>query len=175
MEVSAEPNTEGGTVGNEEPTVDNKEIRCLMCGTKYLNVSALKRHVKSFHEGGSKQCDICDRFFKSEEALLKHKRRHLGYTCDVCDKSFASNESLKVHRFKFHKKASDTEKEGSKSKNKKSKKSNQDSESATGKDPEVSEIQDPQPVDLVSEEEEVSPQEENGDSASATVIDIDMY
>jgi len=49
----------------------------------------------------SLSCDVCDKSFKVNGALIVHQRTHTGerpYSCNGCDKSFNQNSILTKHR-----------------------------------------------------------------------------
>ena len=51
-------------------------------------------------------CDVCDRLFQSQEALMKHMDEVHGnpctYKCDICEKTFLSKEALGKHMPEQH-------------------------------------------------------------------------
>ena len=51
-------------------------------------------------------CDVCDRLFQSQEALMKHMDEVHGnpctYKCDICEKTFLSKEALGKHMLEQH-------------------------------------------------------------------------
>ena len=54
--------------------------------------------IKSF------QCEMCDKFFKTNQELKIHLVTHTGikkYNCEICHKLFGHNSSLRKH-LKIH-------------------------------------------------------------------------
>ena len=140
-----------------------EEVKCNVCDIKFSNVSALKRHVRKFHENKSIKCHQCGKFFKTEADLESHKTLHRGFECEVCGTSFSNNNSLRTHRWRYHKKS----KEGSAS----GTNDNEASVADKSKEEAAKSVCHVENVETPDESDSIT---EDSDSAEK-VIDIDMY
>ena len=82
----------------------HKNVICETCKKTFASTVTLKVHIKSVHEGISREiCDICKMTFKSSRNLRRHMERlHFklqskNSVCEICKKSFLRNCSLKEH------------------------------------------------------------------------------
>lgn len=69
-----------------------KRYKCSYCQKQFYHRYNHKSHIQLVHETG-KVCPICDRLFKTEGELVKHK----CVKCTICDKHFKSNLDMKTH------------------------------------------------------------------------------
>jgi len=73
---------------------------CDKCNYIASNVSDLKKHVKSIHEGVKYPCNQCSSKFTDQSSLRQHIRSiHEGvhYACDQCSSKFTKMFKLKQH------------------------------------------------------------------------------
>ncbi|XP_056457759.1 zinc finger protein Xfin isoform X1 [Gadus chalcogrammus] len=89
-------------------TVPPKGGHCSRCNTNFHSIISLVFHQRS---GACKlavkpvRCNICLRWFGTEDGLQKHLLTHKQSQtvhCDVCQGSYSSLKSLKNHRRKIH-------------------------------------------------------------------------
>lgn len=79
-----------------------KALKCQVCGEEFEKQTKLKKHLKSHGVNLIKyQCDVCEKFFNVESALIVHKRKHTGekpHTCDQCGRMFSQIGNLNRHK-----------------------------------------------------------------------------
>ncbi|KAK0152773.1 Zinc finger and SCAN domain-containing protein 2 [Merluccius polli] len=90
-------------------TVPPKGSHCSRCNTHFPSIISLVFHQRS---GACKlavkpvRCNICLRWFGTEDGLQKHVLTHnkqsQTFHCDVCQGTYSSLKSLKNHRRKIH-------------------------------------------------------------------------
>ena len=92
-------------------SIHEEKKSCLICVTDFLGSIALKRHIKSVHEGKEpNSCKICDQVFSKYLCLKRHietvhggKKQSLK--CSECDRvTFRDKSDLKLHMARVHKK-----------------------------------------------------------------------
>ena len=79
---------------------------------KFVDPSALRRHIKRFHNETNVcnpyVCRLCKKQFKVKKDLKKHLMVHIPRKqrelkkCNQCDSEFVSNSCLQRHNKKFH-------------------------------------------------------------------------
>ena len=82
-------------------------IRCSICNKQYSSWPGLNYHKKSFHEGNTRNCQQCDKKFKTPESLSAHMNVHTDaqrqmYACDVCGDQFTTKGYIKIHKEAQH-------------------------------------------------------------------------
>ena len=78
----------------------DRTFNCKQCPSHYNQISHLKRHIKSIHEGVKYECNQCDHLFKTKDALKTHfqsKHEGVNYACDKCDYQASEKNALKDH------------------------------------------------------------------------------
>ena len=73
---------------------------------KFIYEFSVINHIKSTFHYKDFTCDICDKYFSSEEGLEKHKqsKNHNdnyvcdSLTCEFCNKSFLSEQAKENHQ-----------------------------------------------------------------------------
>ncbi|XP_072036821.1 uncharacterized protein [Amphiura filiformis] len=81
-----------------------KMVPCPLCQKKFTSMTYVNKHLKS-HKENTHLCDECDKSFKTQEALDKHKRLHTGQgllVCQFCGKKMNGKSSLDRHE-RLHK------------------------------------------------------------------------
>lgn len=78
---------------------------CQLCGKCFNTIGNLKQHILT-HKGARFKCCICDKAYKSRQAVrehyrLAHSNNRYAYTCAQCNKSFTVKASL-THHLKIH-------------------------------------------------------------------------
>ena len=87
----------------------NEMWKCLICNKNYSSKQHLKRHLRSFHEGGkSLSCGKCDGQFENKRELKQHILTvHNGkkvYRCSICRACFSCSSMIKTHLVSVHEK-----------------------------------------------------------------------
>ena len=74
-------------------------------GSSSSSSDVAKSLVSSHHSQGF-ECpyDNCDKVYRCQSSVLRHKKQHEGctYVCDCCSKKFTRKDNLKVHERKHH-------------------------------------------------------------------------
>ncbi|XP_072037374.1 uncharacterized protein [Amphiura filiformis] len=76
-----------------------KVVPCPLCSKKFISLRYVNKHIKT-HKEKTHICDECDKSFKTQEALDKHKRLHTGQgllVCQFCGKKMNGKSSLDRH------------------------------------------------------------------------------
>ena len=58
------------------------------------------QHTKGVKRKRARECDVCEKVFRSPSALAIHMRTHTKekpYECDVCEMRFSDASNFKVH------------------------------------------------------------------------------
>ena len=82
-----------------ETHLDIRRHSCEICGIKCLRKSHLKVHMLT-HRQRTVECKLCDKKFKSEDAMKLHSRIHTreaSVTCPICNISITQPSYLKIH------------------------------------------------------------------------------
>lgn len=61
--------------------------------------------MKSHNEAKPYECEICQRGFKMQSNLERHKILHTGemrFCCSYCGKTFTQNDNLQLHVRTYH-------------------------------------------------------------------------
>ncbi|KAK7493836.1 hypothetical protein BaRGS_00014977 [Batillaria attramentaria] len=90
-------------IGNQH--AGEKAVECDICGDKFFNSKALKRHRTLVHNKPHGMCHICGKHFKYAHTLKEHIRAHTGikgFVCELCGKSFVRLSNLCDHRRRDH-------------------------------------------------------------------------
>ena len=76
-----------------------KQFKCELCGDGFTRKNDVKRHTKLIHDKPrSFQCDICLKYFLSEDDLINHKGKHQkDFRCCVCNHNFGKSEYFDNH------------------------------------------------------------------------------
>jgi hypothetical protein len=86
-------------IGAESKTTDEK-LACKICDESFMNSIELEHHVTQCR-GGLFVCDICDKAFRLQKSLAKHKHGHSGthqtLSCPECGKMLATRSTLREH------------------------------------------------------------------------------
>ncbi|XP_026325466.1 zinc finger protein 782-like [Hyposmocoma kahamanoa] len=93
---------------HKDDSGENKETKCMMCGTSFRNSPALERHVAG--QNGTcnpdlRPCVHCGESFVSVELLEDHARCHQKdktVKCIECDRVFAHARSFSIHHQRVH-------------------------------------------------------------------------
>ena len=76
---------------------------CEFCGQKYLKI---KEHIEMVHKGiRNYKCDICNKRFVEATALkrhLLHIHEKTRYQCELCEKTFCDKTTVANHRKRAH-------------------------------------------------------------------------
>ena len=83
-----------------------KVYPCRYCTRFYLSEFSLKKHFSKHVDSLDGKCDLCDKVFSSQRALLTHIRRCVKsegvHECYVCHKRFAKAYNLDCHVSSVH-------------------------------------------------------------------------
>ncbi|CAH2235224.1 jg10476 [Pararge aegeria aegeria] len=84
-------------------------ITCKVCGRRFSNVKQMKQHRKSHR---TKDCQLCDKLFVSQQHYDVHMQRHAVkfnacrnkhvQTCSFCEKPCSNENELSLHVNKVH-------------------------------------------------------------------------
>jgi hypothetical protein len=94
---------QGHDFGQNDESDAKQKIPCLMhgCCKMLSNPYALKRHMKTVHEGlRDFQCDVCSKGFSSRDSLNRHMTSHStlrDFPCTLCEKAFKTKDGLNAH------------------------------------------------------------------------------
>ena len=86
----------------------NSKLTCSECGKVYKSIGGLQFHVKTCNKKNkcSWACEMCGKRFLNMAALKKHEELHAEgeqhLTCKVCDKTYPHIRALKIHRRRVH-------------------------------------------------------------------------
>jgi hypothetical protein len=94
----------------KEECNDNRTIKrhykpqdCPYCDQHFPSKTSLHLHVRSCHENiRTFRCSRCNLYFKSEEEISKHTKKHHRPICILCSKSFRLTFNLLIHLRKKH-------------------------------------------------------------------------
>ena len=78
---------------------DRAKDQCNQCEYKTANISHLREHVRTKHEGVRYACHYCNHQASDTSNLKKHIETHEGvkYACNQCDSQFSAQKTLKRH------------------------------------------------------------------------------
>jgi len=86
-------------IRNEHPHMSHL---CTECGRECIYPSALKQHIKEFHQGiRDAMCDLCGKSYPNQRSLRKHIKTHAvqrEHICPECGKDFLTSTKLNEHR-----------------------------------------------------------------------------
>ena len=130
-EVSGQTNKEGEVSQIDQTSESGKIYQCAQCDDKFSDTTALALHMKTHDvaitESSSQRttqqettaqtsvdrqvnprkkphsCEVCNKTFEQQSALVTHKRTHTGekpFACDNCDLRFAQRGNLVRHQRK---------------------------------------------------------------------------
>lgn len=84
---------------------------CSYCSFSCGSSNALASHIKSVHEQGLIECDICKRLFTSLPSFTKHNANHHKnmseknqpkVQCSICNRTYSNHKNLKEHNKRKH-------------------------------------------------------------------------
>ena len=78
---------------------DDTQFECSICKRKFVSIYNLKRHIAS-HDTKKFNCNICDRFFATNNGLVDHQKIHFqekSFTCYCCGKIFRFQNHMQRH------------------------------------------------------------------------------
>ena len=82
-----------------------KPYVCFICDRRFTTHQLLQRHQATHSDERKFKCNICpdERYFKTKNALVKHKLFHYEpkFTCAHCNKKFYTSSNLNEH-MKYH-------------------------------------------------------------------------
>ncbi|CAG9763084.1 unnamed protein product [Ceutorhynchus assimilis] len=87
--------------------------KCDKCCKKFYCKTTLEQHISTYHDLLVFPCPVCEKPFKRQETMLKHKLCHCPnyqkpqFPCDVCDSVLSTENSYKKHK-KSHEKPKPT-------------------------------------------------------------------
>ena len=75
-----------------------KSYECYKCKKILSDKWTLKFHLQALHKGKQvHECDVCEKYFYTEESLIEHLEILHDHICRICVKSFINSEELKLH------------------------------------------------------------------------------
>ncbi|XP_001842694.2 zinc finger protein 117 [Culex quinquefasciatus] len=78
------------------------ETRCQFCSAKFKNAIPLVIHEYRHQLPNVIKCETCNRIFKNDAHLKKHKRVHMtepeSFMCETCGKTFGRSVCLRNHK-----------------------------------------------------------------------------
>lgn len=82
--------------------LNERPFQCELCPQNYRYPENLKQHVQNAHSDGSysKQCEVCDKSFHTNDARNMHQYTHSDkklYECAVCNKGFMRRSQIMAH------------------------------------------------------------------------------
>lgn len=85
---------------------DKKEIICDQCGKAFYNITTLKDHIAYVHSQERHfKCNECDKAFKRNSELVRHKTSHSDlrpHVCETCGVSYKRSTHLRRHEESQH-------------------------------------------------------------------------
>ena len=82
--------------------VHPKKYKCDICDKAFKQLSYLKAHVRSVHEGLKIQCEKCDKTYDDVRQLKIHiqniHEEQTKHICDFCELGFNLKSQLKSHK-----------------------------------------------------------------------------
>ncbi|KAK7092042.1 hypothetical protein V1264_009650 [Littorina saxatilis] len=91
----------------EHYQVHTHPYRCDKCGKRFIKVGTLHTHKcdnvmvgREGEEEGAWQCEMCEKTFKNERYLARHKQLHgqPSFDCEYCHKKFIRKDYLNDHK-----------------------------------------------------------------------------
>ncbi len=84
-----------------------KKFTCDYCDSCLSSVSSFNKHMKRHLGETPFQCSLCDESFSYETYLERHILTHnkpckASFLCDICDKVFKSNDDVDKHKKRSH-------------------------------------------------------------------------
>ena len=78
--------------------VKPRRFSCAGCDSVFSTQKELNEHFRISHP--PVKCDICEKFFDTPAAMLRHKYKHYEYMyeCDVCSRGFHFASQLQEHK-----------------------------------------------------------------------------
>ncbi|XP_063062755.1 zinc finger and SCAN domain-containing protein 2-like isoform X6 [Engraulis encrasicolus] len=76
---------------------EGPKYRCRDCSERFHNYESRAAHRRTAHDT---TCPFCDKMFKNEFELRRHKLIHTGkkpFSCRICERSFSQRGHLKSH------------------------------------------------------------------------------
>ncbi len=72
---------------------------CERCGSAFISIYNLRKHVTIAHSDGEWLCDSCPKKFTNALSLKRHRATHAEkrLPCHVCGKQFRSSSNLRQH------------------------------------------------------------------------------
>ena len=78
-----------------------KEYVCCLCGTDYVGLFALRRHIRESHLCENPfECDVCGQHFNNKGSFKRHMAVHSDerpHACAICGMRFKLENNLKRH------------------------------------------------------------------------------
>lgn len=86
---------------------DKKDIICELCGKAFYNIVTLKDHISYMHRSQGKvfKCNQCDKAFKKNSELERHKTTHSSvrkHVCQLCGVTYKRSTHLRRHEETKH-------------------------------------------------------------------------